>query len=281
MNAPFNSGRIGHREPFIAYVCDETTAEVVRPIAVEMGWVARKGEQGRAAQRRPVAVGLGEPEDPVRRPVRIGRSAERHQRARRSLRARHGRDRRRPGQRRAAVPRSRRQRHPGLSAQAAQSRHAARGVRPRADDAQRAEARRCQRRAAALLDRGYRHARRRRRLDHRDLARLAVEREGRAHDRAARSRRAFRHRRAGARSRARPRPDRRDRESQPHRRAVHRTRDGEGQRHAVGAVGRSADQLAGADRWRRLLPAPGGDARARSNARWSICRATCWSSIRT
>ena len=45
-------------------------------------------------------------------------------------------------------------------------------------------------------------------------------------DRAARPRRPFRHRRAGARSRAGPRPDRRDRESEPHRRPVHRTRDG-------------------------------------------------------
>jgi pilus assembly protein CpaE len=46
MNAPFNSGRIGHREPFVAYVCDETTAEVVRPIAVEMGWVPEKVNKG-------------------------------------------------------------------------------------------------------------------------------------------------------------------------------------------------------------------------------------------
>ncbi len=67
-----------------------------------------------------------------------------------------------------------------------------------------------------------------RRVDDRDLARLAAERQACAHDRVARSRRAFRHRRARARPRAGPRPDRRDRKSEPHRRAVHRTRDGEG-----------------------------------------------------
>jgi pilus assembly protein CpaE len=46
MNAPFNSGRIGHREPFVAFVCDETTAEIVRPVAVEMGWVPEKVNKG-------------------------------------------------------------------------------------------------------------------------------------------------------------------------------------------------------------------------------------------
>ncbi|MEO5867791.1 MAG: pilus assembly protein CpaE [Sphingomonas sp.] len=46
MNAPFNSGRAGLREPFAAYVCDETTAEVLRPIAVEMGWAPEKVSKG-------------------------------------------------------------------------------------------------------------------------------------------------------------------------------------------------------------------------------------------
>jgi len=47
MNAPFNSsGRVGHREPFVAFVCDETTAEIVRPVAVEMGWVPEKVNKG-------------------------------------------------------------------------------------------------------------------------------------------------------------------------------------------------------------------------------------------
>src|SRR5687768_17152533 len=46
MNAPFSTGRAGHREPFVAFVCDETTAEIVRPVAVEMGWVAEKVNKG-------------------------------------------------------------------------------------------------------------------------------------------------------------------------------------------------------------------------------------------
>jgi pilus assembly protein CpaE len=45
MNAPW-SGRIGTRDPFTAFVCDETTAEIVRPIAVEMGWAPEKVNKG-------------------------------------------------------------------------------------------------------------------------------------------------------------------------------------------------------------------------------------------
>jgi pilus assembly protein CpaE len=46
MNAPFNPGRIGLRDPFAAYVCDEITAETLRPIAVEMGWAPEKVNKG-------------------------------------------------------------------------------------------------------------------------------------------------------------------------------------------------------------------------------------------
>ena len=46
MNAPFNSGRIGLRDPFTAYVCDETTAETLRPIVIEMGWAPEKVNKG-------------------------------------------------------------------------------------------------------------------------------------------------------------------------------------------------------------------------------------------
>src|SRR5579862_9611706 len=46
MNAPFTPGRVGQREPFVAFVCDETTAEIVRPVAVEMGWVPEKVNKG-------------------------------------------------------------------------------------------------------------------------------------------------------------------------------------------------------------------------------------------
>lgn len=46
MNAPFNPGRTAHREPFVAFVCDETTAEALRPIAVELGWSPEKVNKG-------------------------------------------------------------------------------------------------------------------------------------------------------------------------------------------------------------------------------------------
>ncbi len=47
MNAPWNPARsTTTREPFVAYVCDETTAESLRPIAVEMGWAAEKIHKG-------------------------------------------------------------------------------------------------------------------------------------------------------------------------------------------------------------------------------------------
>lgn len=46
MNAPWNSARAGTRDPFVAYVCDETTAEVIRPVAVELGWAPEKVNKG-------------------------------------------------------------------------------------------------------------------------------------------------------------------------------------------------------------------------------------------
>ena len=46
MNAPFNPARVGSRDPFVAYVCDETTAEALRPIASEMGWAQEKIHKG-------------------------------------------------------------------------------------------------------------------------------------------------------------------------------------------------------------------------------------------
>jgi hypothetical protein len=43
MNAPFNHGRPGNlRDPFAAFVCDEETAELLRPIAVEHGWSPKR-----------------------------------------------------------------------------------------------------------------------------------------------------------------------------------------------------------------------------------------------
>ena len=46
MNAPWKPAGVAHREPFVAYVCDETTAEALRPIAGEMGWSAEKVNKG-------------------------------------------------------------------------------------------------------------------------------------------------------------------------------------------------------------------------------------------
>ena len=46
MNAPWKPGGVAHREPFVAYVCDETTAEAIRPIATEMGWSPEKVNKG-------------------------------------------------------------------------------------------------------------------------------------------------------------------------------------------------------------------------------------------
>ncbi|MES2422017.1 MAG: pilus assembly protein CpaE [Pseudomonadota bacterium] len=46
MNAPWKPGGIAHREPFTAYVCDEITAEALRPIASELGWSVDKIHKG-------------------------------------------------------------------------------------------------------------------------------------------------------------------------------------------------------------------------------------------
>jgi pilus assembly protein CpaE len=46
MNAPWKPAGIGHREPFTAYVCDEITAEALRPIASELGWSVDKIYKG-------------------------------------------------------------------------------------------------------------------------------------------------------------------------------------------------------------------------------------------
>jgi pilus assembly protein CpaE len=46
MNAPWKSTGATNREPFVAYVCDENTAEALRPIVSEMGWSAEKVNRG-------------------------------------------------------------------------------------------------------------------------------------------------------------------------------------------------------------------------------------------
>jgi len=45
MNAPFHA-RAGLRDAFTAFVCDEATAEILRPIAVEHGWSPEKVNKG-------------------------------------------------------------------------------------------------------------------------------------------------------------------------------------------------------------------------------------------
>ena len=47
MNAPFNASRAASlRDPFTAFVCDEATADMLRPIAVEHGWSPEKVNKG-------------------------------------------------------------------------------------------------------------------------------------------------------------------------------------------------------------------------------------------
>jgi pilus assembly protein CpaE len=47
MNAPFSSSRgASLRDPFTAFVCDEATAEMLRPVVVEHGWAPEKVNKG-------------------------------------------------------------------------------------------------------------------------------------------------------------------------------------------------------------------------------------------
>ena len=47
MNAPFNHARgAALRDPFMAFVCDDVTAEILRPVAVEHGWAPEKVNKG-------------------------------------------------------------------------------------------------------------------------------------------------------------------------------------------------------------------------------------------
>jgi pilus assembly protein CpaE len=45
MNAPFHA-RAGLRDPFTAFVCDDATADMLRPVAVEHGWSPEKVHKG-------------------------------------------------------------------------------------------------------------------------------------------------------------------------------------------------------------------------------------------
>jgi pilus assembly protein CpaE len=46
MNAPWKPGSQGNRDPFAAYICDEASLDVLRPIAIEMGWQPEKCNKG-------------------------------------------------------------------------------------------------------------------------------------------------------------------------------------------------------------------------------------------
>lgn len=46
MNAPWKSGAGNGRDQFAAYLCDEASLDVIRPIAMEMGWQPEKCNKG-------------------------------------------------------------------------------------------------------------------------------------------------------------------------------------------------------------------------------------------
>ena len=46
MNAPWKPAGTAHRDPFTAFVCDEATAEALRPVAIELGWSPDKVNKG-------------------------------------------------------------------------------------------------------------------------------------------------------------------------------------------------------------------------------------------
>ena len=46
MNAPWKGGMPGNRDPFAAYVCDEASLDVLRPVVIELGWLPEKCNKG-------------------------------------------------------------------------------------------------------------------------------------------------------------------------------------------------------------------------------------------
>lgn len=46
MNAPWKSGMPGNRDPFAAYVCDEASLDILRPVVIELGWQPEKCNKG-------------------------------------------------------------------------------------------------------------------------------------------------------------------------------------------------------------------------------------------
>ncbi|MGB3795534.1 MAG: pilus assembly protein CpaE [Alteraurantiacibacter sp.] len=46
MNSPFKTGSMSNREPFSAFICDESALDVLRPVVIEMGWQPEKCNKG-------------------------------------------------------------------------------------------------------------------------------------------------------------------------------------------------------------------------------------------
>ncbi|MEX0340985.1 MAG: pilus assembly protein CpaE [Erythrobacter sp.] len=46
MSASLKSGITGNRDPFAAYICDETALDVLRPVVIELGWQPEKCNKG-------------------------------------------------------------------------------------------------------------------------------------------------------------------------------------------------------------------------------------------
>ncbi len=46
MNAPWKQGSQGNRDPFAAYICDDASLDVLRPVTIEMGWQPEKCNKG-------------------------------------------------------------------------------------------------------------------------------------------------------------------------------------------------------------------------------------------
>ena len=46
MNAPWKPGPLGNRDPFAAFICDESALDVLRPVIIEMGWQPEKCNRG-------------------------------------------------------------------------------------------------------------------------------------------------------------------------------------------------------------------------------------------
>ncbi|MGV3556076.1 MAG: pilus assembly protein CpaE [Croceibacterium sp.] len=46
MNAPWKAGMAGNRDPFAAFICDESALDVLRPVVIEMGWAPEKCAKG-------------------------------------------------------------------------------------------------------------------------------------------------------------------------------------------------------------------------------------------